>query len=344
MFALPQKRRAGDLRTLFRRLLRPGSIAGRLCPSLLVFLITCSCGPQNSQTIAMIPGTTATEFWEAAHGGAEAAGHETGFHVYWNAPTREDDIERQIALVVRAIDSDCAGLVIAPNSYLALVGPVREALSKHIPTVVIRSPLPIPPGRGLSYILTDEQETGRLAAARIGSVLSGKGRIAILGVDPSAPRSVLRARAIESELAKSFPEVSVSKKRAGSSNTAEVQQNAQETLIENPSLDAIVTLDVTATEGTWAALTALGRGKRVKLIGCEQEVDLMAGIRHGDIDSIIVENTYEMGFRAIQSIAAQRRGEFVPDKIELKPVLVTRANIDSDEVQRMLSVNWRVSH
>jgi ABC-type sugar transport system substrate-binding protein len=73
-------------------------------------------------------------------------------------------------------------------------------------------------------------------------------------------------------------------------------------------------------------------------------VDLMAGIRHGDIDSVIVENTYEMGFRAIQSIAARLRGESVPDKIELKPALVTKANIDSDEVQKMLAVNWRVSH
>jgi ABC-type sugar transport system substrate-binding protein len=73
-------------------------------------------------------------------------------------------------------------------------------------------------------------------------------------------------------------------------------------------------------------------------------VDLMAGIRHGDIDSVIVENTYAMGFRAIQSIAARLRGESVPDQIELKPVLVTKANIDSDEVQKMLSVNWRVSH
>jgi hypothetical protein len=42
--------------------------------------------------------------------------------------------------------------------------------------------------------------------------------------------------------------------------------------------------------------------------------------------------------------AAQLRGEHLPDKIELKPVLVTKANIDSDEVQKMLSVNWRISH
>lgn len=292
----------------------------------------------------MIPGTTATEFWEAAHGGAEAAGSQTGFRIYWNAPTREDDIERQIALVQRAIDAEYAGLVVAPTNYLALVGSVRQALSKHIPTVVIRSSLPIPPGQGLSYILNDDQETGRLAATRVGMLLAGKGQVAVLGLDPSRPTSILRARAIEVELAKSFPKISVVEKRSGSSNTGEVQQIAQEILTEKPSLDAIITLDVTATEGTWAALAALRISKRVKLIGCEQELDLMAGIRHGDIDSVIAENTYEMGFRAIQAIAAQKRGEPVPDKIELKPVLVTKVNIDRDEVQRMLSVNWRMPH
>jgi len=328
----------------FARRIVTGSVARCLCSPLLLCLITCGCRSENSRTIAVIPGTTAPEFSEAAHGGAEAAGRDAGFRIYWNAPTREDDVERQIGLVERAIDSDYAGLVVAPTNYLALVGSVREALSKHIPTVVIRSSLPIPPGRGLSYILNDDQETGRLAATRLGTLLWGKGQVAVLGLDPSGPRSVLRARAIEAELAESFPQVSVIEKRSGSSNTAEVQQIAQEILIDNPALDAIVTLDVTATEGTWAALTALGKVKRVKLIGCEQEVDLMAGIRHGDIDSVVVENTYAMGFRAVQSIAARLRGESVPDKIELKPVLVTKANIDSDEVQKMLSVNWRVSH
>jgi ribose transport system substrate-binding protein len=327
-----------------RRLTAGGAIAFRMCGVLLLCQLTFGCRSQSARTIAVIPGTTATEFWEAAHVGAEAAGSETGFRIYWNAPTREDDVERQIALVERAIDSDYAGLVVAPTNYLALVGSVRQALSKRIPTVVIRSSLPIPPGKGLSYILNDDRETGRLAARRVGTVLGGKGQVALLGLDPSGPRSVLRARAIEEELAKSFPQVSVAEKRLGSSNTAEVQQIAQEILNDSPNLDAIITLDVTTTEGTWAALSALGKSRRVKLIGCEQEVDLMAGIRHGDIDSVVVENTYEMAFRAIQAIASRQRGEPVPDKIELKPVLVTKANIDSAEVQRMLSVNWRVSH
>jgi ribose transport system substrate-binding protein len=318
------------------------SIVVRLRLAFGLLLLTCGCSTPRQVAIAVIPGTTATEFWEAAHGGAEAAGRETGFRIYWNGPTREDDIEKQTALVDRAIDSGYAGLVVAPTNYLALVGSVRQALSKHIATVVIRSPLPIPPGKGLTYILNDDQETGRLAADRAGTLLAGKGQIAVLGLDPSGPRSILRARAIESELAKNFPAVSIVEKRPGSSNTAEVQQIAQEIFTEQPGLDAIITLHVTATEGTWAALTALGKSKRVKLIGCEQEVDLMAGIRHGDIDSIVAENTYDMGFRAIQSIAAQLRGEAAPDRIELKPVLVTKANIDTAEIQKMLSVNWRL--
>jgi ribose transport system substrate-binding protein len=310
-------------------------------------LILCTgmfgCGPRVPHTIAVIPATTGPELWEAAHGGAETAGRETGFHIYWNGPTREDDVARQITLVERAIDDEDAGLVVAPTNYLALVGSVRQALSKHIPTVVIRSSLPIPPGQGLSYILNDDQETGRLAAARIGVLLGGKGKVAVLGLDATGPRSILRVRAFEAELAKGFPEISVVEKRSGSSNTAEVQQTAQEILVDNPSLNAILTLDVNATEGTWAALVALGKGKKVKLIGCGQEVDLMAAIRHGDIDSVIAENTYEMGFRAIQGIAAQRRGESVPGRIELKPVLVTRENIDTAEIQKILSVNWRGS-
>jgi ribose transport system substrate-binding protein len=312
--------------------------------SFFLCFLTLRCRSEGSRTIAIIPATTATEFWEAAHAGAAAAARESGFRIYWNGPTSEDDIERQIFLVNRAIDSDSGGLIIAPANYLALVGSVRQALSKHIPTVVIRSSLPIPPEGGLTYIVNDDQETGRLAAMRVGTLLSGKGRLAILGLDPSGPRSTVRARAIELELQKHFPNISIVKKSVGSSNTAEAQQIAQEILSENPGLDAMITLDVTATEGTWAALSALDRTRRVKLIGCGQEVDLMAGIRHGEIDSVVVENTYEMGFRAIESIAATRRGEVPPDTIELEPVLVTAENIDSADVQKMLSVNWRMAH
>ncbi len=157
--------------------------------------LTLACRSKGSRTVAVIPETAGTELWEAAHAGVEAAGVETGFHVYWNAPTREDDVERQIALAEQVIEDERAGLVLAPTQHLALVGPVREALSKRIPTVIIRSPLSIPPGQGLSYSLNDEYEMGRIAAMRIGTLLKGKGRVAILGLDPNISGILSRSHA-----------------------------------------------------------------------------------------------------------------------------------------------------
>jgi ribose transport system substrate-binding protein len=96
-----------------------------ICWPLLVVALCAlgsGCRSSNSRTIAVIPRTTGNELWEAMHAGAAAAGRQTGFHIYWNAPTREDDIEKQVELVERVIGDRPGGLVLAPDHYLALVG------------------------------------------------------------------------------------------------------------------------------------------------------------------------------------------------------------------------------
>ena len=72
------------------------TLVRRLLFGLTLSALGISCRSSNAHTIAVIPRTTANEMWESVHKGAEIAGHQTGFHIYWNAPTREDDIERQI--------------------------------------------------------------------------------------------------------------------------------------------------------------------------------------------------------------------------------------------------------
>lgn len=308
---------------------------------LALAMVFPGCRSHPSRTIAVVPETTATELWEAMHAGAERAGRESGFYIYWNAPTREDDVEKQIAFVERVVHNQDAGLILAPDQYLALVAPVREVLASHIPTVIVRSPLSVPPGRGLSYILNDEDATGRIAARRLGTLLKGQGTVALLGIDPNVTGIVLRAHAFAAELANRFPHIVVVERRIVSPNSAEAQQAVEEILASQPHLDAILGLNAAATQGAWAALRALGKDRKIKLLGCDQEIELMASLRRGDIDSIIVENTNEMGRRAVQLIDEQTHGRTVPSEIKLPPTLVTQENIDTPEVQKMLSVNWR---
>lgn len=288
--------------------------------------------------IAVIPRTTALVLWEAEHAGAEAAASREGLKIYWNAPTREDDVQRQIAVIDRAMARGAKGLVLAPDQALALMVPVREIVAKGIPTVVISSPLPIKPGGKLSYILNDEDATGKMAAGRIGKILGGAGTIAVLGVDPDISGIIDRTRAFEDNLAAIYPGVRIVEERTGGFNIAEAQEIAEDVLEHHPQIDAILALNSAATRGAYIALQHRGQLRKIKLVACEQE--LIPPLATGELDSILVENTYEMGERAVTAIAAQLRGEAVPSLVKLEPTLVTRENLNSPEVRKLLTMDW----
>jgi len=56
---------------------------------------------------------------------------------------------------------------------------------------------------------------------------------------------------------------------------------------------------------------------------------------------VIAEDTYQMGYRAIELLALQRQGKTVPALIEVKPVLVTKENLNSPDIRRLLGLVGR---
>ena len=315
----------------------------RLRVALCVISFSClggGCRSGSPPTIAFIPRTSGTLLWEPAHIGAEVAAHDTKTKIYWNAPTREDDVQGQIALLERVIDRGYAGIVLAPDQALALISPVRRALSKGIPTVIIGSPLPIPPGGKLTYILNDDEEAGRMAASRVAQLLHGKGLVAILGIDPDITGVMIRGRSLEKALAQDYPEIRIVEKHMGSFNVPYEQQIAEQTLRENPDLNAIVALTSASTRGTCSALGRIHQIRPVKLVGFD-DPDISGPLHNEKLDSLIVQNSRQMGLKAVETIAAQLQGKPVPPEIKLRPTLVTRENVDSAEVREIFSLVWR---
>jgi ribose transport system substrate-binding protein len=279
--------------------------------------------------------------WEPEHGGAMTAASELGAQIYWNAPTREDDIQGQIALVQRIADGNYQGLVLAPDHSLALITPVRSAMARGLPTVIVGSPLAIPPGDRLSYILNDDEAGGRIAAERVGAILHGQGSVAILGIDPDITGIMTRARSLEQYLVKNHPSVRVVVKRMGSFNVPHEQQVAEETLKANPDLDAIIALTSTSTHGVISAIESSPRSHAVKVIAFDPDT---MGFETPILDSIIVQDTQRMGQEAIRLIVAKIHGQTVPAIMQFKPILVTRENVNTAEIREMTSMDWRPRH
>ena len=307
------------------------------CFCVSLFMVN-GCGTPPTPIIAVIPRTSGTPFWEPVHVGAEIAARSTNIKIYWNAPTREDDIQGQIALVDAVIDRKYQGLILAPDQALALITPVRRALSKGTHTVIIGSPLPIPAGGKLSYILNDEEVAGQMAAARLGELLNGEGSVAILGINPDIAGIMTRTRSIELALSRQYPRIKIIEKRAGSFNVPHDQQIAEETLQANANLNAIVAVSSASTRGACSALSRSSWLRSVKLIGFDEPDPAL--FRGDTVDSIIVQNSREMGIAAVRNIAAQLSGRAVPAEVKLKPLLLTRRNLDSREMRQVLSMEW----
>jgi ribose transport system substrate-binding protein len=303
--------------------------------SLLLCLLACS---RNSNTIAVIPRACGTALWEPEHAGVAHVARRQGMNVYWNAPTREDDVAGQIDLLEKVVAKGYAGIIIAPDQTLPLRSPIRRIVSRGLPIVVVGTNLGITPTARLSYVLSDDTAGGQMAARRIGKILSGRGAIAILGINPQLTGITARERSFENTLEREYPDVHVVARRLGYYSVAQEQQVAEDILNRGEAIDAIVALSHVTTRGAFYALVEFDKTRTIKLVGFDQ--DLMPPIRTGGIDSVVMESTYDMGRTAMEALDGELHGRTVPGISVVPPLLMTRENIDSPEIRKQLAANW----
>jgi ribose transport system substrate-binding protein len=303
--------------------------------SVATALVSCRNSPD---VIAVIPRTTSTMFWEAEHAGAEFAARKTGLHIRWNAPTREDDVQLQIGMVGRAIDERCRGLILAPDEPRALMVPVQRALAAGVPTVVVGYALPLPVQRNLSYIVNDDELVGRMAALRIGNILNGKGEIAIVGIDPQSLSSLSVLRSFVSVMKESFPSVTIVERRPGANSDIDSELIVNQVLLSHPNVNAVFSLNSFGTVGTFLALKSRSLTDRVKVVGVQQSAELANAVRLHQIDALIAEDTYQMGYRAVELLTANQS----PQMIKLSPILITAENVDAPETKSFITNDWGV--
>jgi ribose transport system substrate-binding protein len=292
----------------------------------------------KERTIAVIPRTCGTWLWEAEHTGAQREASLHGLSVYWNGPMREDDVQGQIELLTRVVNRRVLGIVISPIQDLPLRTPLQRAIEAGIPVVVVATDIGIPPGRKLSYVVNDEQSGGRMAARRVGHILKGAGSIAILGVDDRLESMVERAQSFESTLAAEFPDIQVTSRHFALPTVAQEQQVAEQIFDNGKRPDAIVALSGQSTQGALYALIEFKENGKIPLIGFDQTV--LVPIRTGELDAIVLQNTFRMGQAAMRNLAENLGEQQTPAKVVVEPELVTKDTIDSPEVRQALDLDW----
>jgi ribose transport system substrate-binding protein len=305
----------------------------------LGLFVSSGCHRPDSTTIAFVPQTTGIDIWEAAHEAATSEADKYGLAIYWNAPAREDDTQRQVALVSAILQRPLKGLILAPDHDLALLSVLRTAAQKHVPVAVINTRVPLDPNRDLAFFVNDERQTGQELVDRLSLSLGDHGNVAIIGMTAYTDHLYRRLMAIQDVLSTKHPSIHVVAIKNGTANIVEDQQIIYALARNNPHLDAVVAFDGTSLRAAWIERRIGTLSNQVRIIGCDRQRDVMRGIRLGEIDSTVAEDTGEMAREAVSFIALHGTGNHQDASREIKPILITRANIDSPSIQAFLSMD-----
>ena len=287
----------------------------------------------REKRVVFIPKGRAHVFWQSVHAGAIAAMRESpGFTIIWNGPASETDFEGQIQIVDAAMNQHADAICLAPIDKKVLVAVVDRAAAQGIPVVIFDSP--IDTDKFAAQIATDNYAGGQLAAARIGEILQGHGRIAEVAVQPGSASTMAREQGFEEKLAKDSPGIRLVDKQYGMADFGQSLKVAENMLTAAPDLNGMFASNESSTVG---AVRALKDKSGVKLVGFDSSPQLVEALKTGVVDSLIVQDPFQMGYKSMIAAVTKLKGG-TPERIQnITPTLVTRENMDTAEIQKKIN-------
>jgi ribose transport system substrate-binding protein len=299
----------------------------------LLLLAAAACRHSEKAIVGVVPKGANHIFWQTVHAGAIKAAREYGFEIQWNAPSLEIDSSRQIEIVDSMINQHLAGIVLAPVDKSALVAVVERAARAGIPVAIFDSG--IDTDRILCYVATDNLEAGRMAARRMGEILGGKGKVGVVGFMPGSASTMQREDGFTRETQQKFPGIEIAGVLFGMADRAKAMAVAENLLTAHPDLAGLYADNESSAEGSLQAVKTRG-AKGVKLVVMDASATLLAELRAGTVDSIVVQNPFRMGYESTKAIGMKLRGESPPRLQDSGATLVRKEDLERPEIKELL--------
>lgn len=285
-----------------------------------------------------MPKGTTHEFWKSVHAGAVKAARELDVELIWKGPLKEDDLKSQIDLVEGFTAQRVSGIVLAPLDSKGLRNVVTNATQHAVPVVVIDSGLDS--NATTSFVATDNRAAGRLAGTRMTQLLDGKGNLVVLRYQEGSASTHEREEGFLEEIRKSAEIKLLSDNRYAGATTESAYAASESLLLAQGaatgSVQGVFAPNESSAFGMLLALTKTGLASKVRFVGFDASEKLIAGLRAGSIDALVVQNPFRMGYLGVETMVRRLRGEKVPSRIDTGSTLVDKAGLADSKVKELV--------
>ena len=291
--------------------------------------------------IGMIPKGTMHEFWKSVHAGAVKASRELDVDLLWQGPLREDDREEQIKVVDMIRARAVSGIALAPLDDKALRMPVADATRAGIPVLIFDSDLD---SRDyVSFVATDNYRGGRIAGEHLAGLLDGQGGVMMLRLHEGAASTTAREQGFLDEVA-THPGIKVVSANQYAGGSTEGAYRSSENLLTatraaGGGVSGIFCPNESTTFGMLRALEDAGLAGKIRFVGFDSSDKLARALRDGEIDALVLQNPFNIGYLSVKTLVQYIRGDKVDRRIDTGATLVTKANMDQPDIRERLQPN-----
>ncbi len=244
---------------------------------------------------------------------------------------------QQISIVEQFVEEGVSGIVLAPLDNTALQRPVAAAVSKKIPVVIFDSALKGEPGKDfVSFVATDNTKGGMLGGEHLAGLLNGKGNIVLLRYQVGSASTMEREQGFLDAIAKNPGLKMLVENRHAGATAGEAKTAAMNIIDQIKMADGVFAPNESSTFGLLLALRQNNLAGKMKFVGFDTSPPLIEALQNGEIDALVAQDPTRMGYEAVKTLVAHIQGKPVPGTIDTGVRLITRENLNSPEIKKLL--------
>ena len=275
-----------------------------------------------------------TNFWKTAMVGANIAKSEYNIDLHYMYPSSEDDYKKQNELVKSAVDAGADAICLSAIDYVRTAEAVEYAYSKDVPVIMFDSF--IDTNRKMVEIGTNNYEAG-ISSAKALIDTNNSYNVGIVNFNKDSQNAQQREKGFR-DCVKDNEKIKIKSAVNVEANENHAMQATIKMIQENKDINAIVTFNEITTLGVSKAIKSMSR-EDIFVVGFDNNIMSINDLNseEGYLDALIVQTPQAMGYLAVENAYKIIKGDKIKDyRIDTKTVLVTKENMFSDEIVKIL--------
>ena len=284
--------------------------------------------------VAVIGKSDVSAFWISVSSGARAAAAEYNVEMTFEAPDSEEDYEAQNEMIRAAVENGAKAIVFSAIDYTANAAAIEEAVNAGVPVVVIDSDVDC--DRVSCRIMTDNYEAGRLAGEHALANNSGELVVGVVNYDINSANGQQREQGFCDVLQESGRVSGIYTVNCVSTEES-AYEGTMQLLSEHPEINTVAALNELMSLGSGYAVRDLGLQDTVDIYAFDSNVISVGMLETGEIEGLVVQNPYAMGYLGVENAYRLINGTKLPDTdINTVTTYVSFENMYNIDIQRMI--------